>query len=208
MLITDIPNNQKSWKQLEKLYTDAFKEEERETVHKLQHLVKTGRYCIKVALIEENIAGFCIVDHNHELHYSLLTFLTVAKQYRAKHIASKLIAAVQNRADQNTATDFLFVEAENKVQELYTKTNFFVLPFRYNTPLYNSKTKTTKSNLLLYNKSRKPTLKQLEAILKDIFTFGYEVNKEDPRLTKQLKALKYIEKATTQSCNNICELNK
>jgi N-acetylglutamate synthase-like GNAT family acetyltransferase len=186
--IVNTYKNQDLISQTLKLYKEIFPPSEQENEEKIIQNISTQRYKM-FAYKQDIVDGFYMLDTNQDINYMVLTFLGVREEFWHQGIGTQLL---KHSIDifQKSSIDFFFIEADEAPSKIYLKHGFDYIDIEYRIPCYDSK-KTKKTNLMVMIKNKKLTNKKLKEVIKDMFIYGYMLEKDDKRLSSLLSSLDY-----------------
>ncbi len=185
--IIDIADDLSYFDQCVEIYESSFEDDERESEQSIFDRIKSGYYKLIAFKDKGQIIGFYILDLVKP--FGVITYLVIKKEYRGRGLGSELLK--QGIAYFQSLKEFswLLIEAKYKQSLLYEKLGFKKLDFFYGIPAFNSDKNVVKMNLLLIQKDKQITQKDLKTIITQIFTQGYRLKKDDERLLYQLSQI-------------------
>jgi len=181
----NVSENLDLWSNAIAIYNNSFPEWEKENIDNISKNIKKGKYKMVAYTSDNEVQGFYILDINYKLNYTLFSFLAVKENLRGKGIGTKLCLNAINYFQNNIPCQWLLIEAEDRQAKFYGKLGFKKIIIDYAIPEFNS-VESVKMHLMCIEKDKKLDKLSLINIIKNIFTFGYCLNKEDKRIQEQL----------------------
>ncbi len=180
----DITKRWEFWEDVVEIYEEAFPQWEKEDPKRIRQLIKSGRYTMIVAY-EKEIQGFYILDTNETLGYTLFAFLAVKSSLRGNGIGTLLCKNAIQHFQKHLQTDFFLIEAEERQARFYGKLGFLKIDIDYAVPKFN-KEGSVFMHLMCIQKRSSLDAQHLKMFIEDIFSFGYGLKRNDPRITAVL----------------------
>ena len=180
----------KYFKDFVEIYTQAFDEDEQESIEVIKQRIQEKRYSLVLALKDETILGFYILDIVKKYKFVILTFLAVAENFRAngygKELCNDAISFVLNLKN----IDLFLTEAKELQSVFYKRLGFKKLNLDYNIPNFDDEN-SAETNLMIFPLDEEKSVKKeyLKKIIQDIFMDGYQVKEDDIRLKNQLEKI-------------------
>lgn len=180
-----------TWTDVIAIYRASFAEDQREAETILAERIKSGRYHLTIATIETQVIGFAVLDLVPEPSYAVLTFLAVAAAHRNAGAGGALCCNVVETFLEAQRAEWLLVEAEYCQAIFYQRHGFRRLALDYKAPRFSSADSIAMSLMAVAGSAQKKAASraQLCDIIQHVFTDGYGLREDDPRLHTQLAAI-------------------
>ena len=190
---TITPADTRAWAACMDIYRASFPDWEREPEARLAEEASRGRNVMRVAFDGETPKGLAIldIDKADDTPYALLTILAAAEHARRTGSGRKLVEDAVLWAMSNTPSVWLLTEAEPRPARFYGQLGFRIIDIAYRTPCFTDET-SVPMQLMAIPRDREAAAigqKALHAVIARIFTSGYGLPPDDPRLDAQLKAV-------------------
>ena len=186
------------WTKVEKIYIDAFPEEERQTCETIKNRIESNQIKLFVVNYNQTIIGFALVWEISLLTTHYIEYLAIAKEYRSNGIGEFILSSIK----QNIGKEKLIVEMEDPAIDLtdidkirrfkfYQKNNFELIKnINYKMPALNSENAAISMFLLCYSKEKKLFTKHfLTNFVEFLYLTVYQKEKNNFYLTIILKSL-------------------
>lgn len=176
------------WNQIVKIYEAAFPEWEREPLYQIEKRVLEQRYVVYIGLFQEQTVGFYILDQALGRDFVVFTFLAVTEQSRGQGIGS-LLCQHAIKTFYHLHKTWLIIEAEDKPALFYQKLGFKKIAIDYVIPKYDDANEGIAMHLMAISEQKTIDNTMLSNIIINMFTEGYLLERNDPRLIQQLAKL-------------------
>ncbi len=170
------------------IYEASFPAWEREPESILVERLGTRRYRMWVGLRHAGVAGFYLLDLNPSLRYALFSFLAVDAEARGQGLGTVLCRDAMERFATGGELRWLLIEAEDRQAAFYGRLGFSKLDLPYDVPRFDGGG-TFPMHLMVVSAGQRPTHiagGTLRPILRHLFTSGYSLKPDDPRIAAQL----------------------
>lgn len=186
------------------IYTEAFPENERQTLEKVEYRVRHKKYSLIVVKRDNVIVGFSLFYPFRDMDFVLGDYMAVRKDYRNLGIGSKLFRKAYELFKMDNPGGFLLAEVEDPTcgsiaerhirlrrVRLYERLGArVILNFEYLLPPISGQY-PTKMLLMVYAEDNRVSISAevLRNILIAIYREVYDRDIEDPYLKKMLLSL-------------------
>lgn len=190
---TITPADTRAWAACMDIYSASFPEWEREPEARLVDGVRSGRYVMRAAMEKNVQLGLtCLdVDRAEDIPYALLMFLAVAQPARGRGLARLLIEDAVDWAFSKSASQWCLTEAEPEPAKLYQHLGFKTMDLPYAAPSFTDETSVPMALMAIPRDRATATIdgNSLHALVARIYTSGYGLSVDDPRLVRQLEVI-------------------
>ena len=186
------------WTKVEKIYIDAFPEDERQTCETIKNRLESNQIKLFVVQFNQTIVGFALVWEISLLTTHYIEYLAISKEYRSNGIGEFILSSIK----QSIGKEKLIVEMEDPAIDLtdidkirrfkfYQKNNFELIKnITYTMPALNSENAAISMFLLCYSKEKQLFSKHfLTNFVEFLYLTVYQKEKNNFYLSKILKSL-------------------
>lgn len=190
---TILPSQPNDWEAAMAIYRATFPDWEREPEDRIAEMAEAGRYVIRGAYSSDRIKALSMLDldRDHTPPYVLLNFLATDEQARGQGLGASLLTDASDIFRDRSGADWLITEAEAGPAGFYAANGFFHVDIEYLCPSFIDETSVPMSLMVVPRVPATSSIPRdtLKSLIARVYTSGYGLSPDDPRLKQQLERI-------------------